>query len=176
MEIESVAVQQPMDTAEANDNGERDTDYEPVEDESLSEDDVSHQIDVRGRLVSQQEKTIHYELIMYIKRNKGKSYTTLDGKVIRVRVMKPLRDCGAKCEERLPEDVKKIIFKEYWSLGSRDKRVAYVANLVDTVGTQMFLTLAITNRSASISGITQQGNRGQKSTGNTISVERLVEA
>ncbi|XP_063216648.1 uncharacterized protein LOC134542596 [Bacillus rossius redtenbacheri] len=224
------------DIAEVNiDNGEIDPDYEPIEEKSSSEDDVSVNVP-RQRKAGLGEKEDNTQTIeaevkkcrfsrarkreKCVNRNRGVSYTTLSGKVVKARVMKPLRDCRAECRKRLPEDIRESIFKEYWSLGSRDRRVAYVASLVDTMETktsrkraynpdkekfrmvthtfhfkingkrekvcrgcfmntldetQMFVTLAITNRSTSTSGITQQDNRGKTSPGNAISDERLDE-
>ncbi|XP_031327855.1 uncharacterized protein LOC116160704 [Photinus pyralis] len=68
-------------------------------------------------------------------RNLGKSYITAKGKEKKQREMQELPTCRMKCTDRIPPEVRKSIFREYWSLGDRNKRVAYVASLVDTTET-----------------------------------------
>ncbi|XP_072391070.1 uncharacterized protein [Diabrotica undecimpunctata] len=62
-------------------------------------------------------------------RNSGKSYVTKNGKIIPERPFQPLPLCRAKCKTKITESQLKAIFSEYWSLGSYDKRAAYIASL-----------------------------------------------
>lgn len=66
------------------------------------------------------------------RRNTGQEYTTLKGKLKKARELKKLSACRMKCAERFSEDIQEQIFREYWSLGNYDKRVRYVASLVET--------------------------------------------
>lgn len=68
----------------------------------------------------------------FIQRNSGQSYTTLGGKVKKAREMRRLEFCRAKCQERISEEKRQQIFNEYWALGSRDKRAAFVSALVSS--------------------------------------------
>ncbi|KAE8746712.1 hypothetical protein FOCC_FOCC006575 [Frankliniella occidentalis] len=63
-------------------------------------------------------------------RNSGNEYETLTGKVVRSRELQPLTMCRMKCIERLIEEGRKEIFKEYWALNDFDKRVNYIVNHV----------------------------------------------
>lgn len=46
--------------------------------------------------------------------------------------MRDLREnCRNKCKEKIDDTVRQKIFDEYWSLGTYDKRVAYVASLIN---------------------------------------------
>ncbi|CAG9765906.1 unnamed protein product [Ceutorhynchus assimilis] len=65
-------------------------------------------------------------------KNTGQSYVTAKGKEVRKREMKNLPICRTKCRERLVEDVRQGIFNEYWGLGTRDKRVTYIADHSET--------------------------------------------
>lgn len=69
------------------------------------------------------------------RRNTGQAYLTATGKERGARVMKKLPNCRMKCSQRIPENIRAEIFKEYWSLGDRNKRVSYVASLTNTTGT-----------------------------------------
>ncbi|XP_050512967.1 uncharacterized protein LOC126888649 [Diabrotica virgifera virgifera] len=62
-------------------------------------------------------------------RNSGKSYVTKKGKIIPERPFQTLPLCRAKCKTKITESQLKEIFSEYWSLGSYDKRAAYIASL-----------------------------------------------
>lgn len=70
-----------------------------------------------------------------IKRNTGQMYVTAKGKEIKQREMIILPSCRLKCRDKLPENTRKSIFKEYWALGSRDRRVTYIANHSETTKT-----------------------------------------
>ncbi|KAK3911403.1 Adenylate kinase, partial [Frankliniella fusca] len=62
-------------------------------------------------------------------RNKGKKYTTKNGKIIKARVWLPPHICSLKrrCHMVVTPEIGKQIFKEYWGQQSHNKRVAYVA-------------------------------------------------
>lgn len=72
------------------------------------------------------------------KRNTGKSYITAKNKVVKERVSKPLTSCRMKCSQKLEvkfdeeRTIREKIFQEYWALGDRNKRVRFIAGLVDT--------------------------------------------
>lgn len=61
-------------------------------------------------------------------RNSGQSYVTEKGKDIAARQMRALSLCRLKCIERFSELERKLCFDEYWTLGSRDRRAAYIAS------------------------------------------------
>lgn len=61
----------------------------------------------------------------------GKAYVNSSGKNVNERRIKPLKNCRKKCGLVLDEDIRKELFEEYWSLGSHDKRVVFVANLIN---------------------------------------------
>ncbi|KAK3931053.1 Proline--tRNA ligase [Frankliniella fusca] len=63
-------------------------------------------------------------------RNSGQEYTTLKGKVIAGREMKPLSACRMKCATKLNEEGRIEIFNEYWALNDFNLRVTYIANHV----------------------------------------------
>lgn len=58
-----------------------------------------------------------------ISRHHGKSYVTSTGQIKKERSLKPLENCRAACNENLPENIRVTIFREYWTLGTRDRRV-----------------------------------------------------
>ncbi|PSN43821.1 hypothetical protein C0J52_10076 [Blattella germanica] len=66
-----------------------------------------------------------------IARNTGKEYTTLTGKTVKEKVMQPLGVCRMKCIQRLPDEYRKEIHRDYWNMGSFDKRVLYVSSLIE---------------------------------------------
>lgn len=45
--------------------------------------------------------------------------------------MKDLKDYRMECRKRFSEESRKTCFEEYWNLGSRDRRAAYVASLIN---------------------------------------------
>ncbi|XP_072387052.1 uncharacterized protein [Diabrotica undecimpunctata] len=67
-------------------------------------------------------------------RNLGLSYTTKSGKVIKARTCQELISCRLKCKDRINEEKRQEIFKEYWSLASFNKRVSFIARLITTDG------------------------------------------
>lgn len=64
-------------------------------------------------------------------RNKGKTYVCSRGIIKKDRVQKPLQIGRMKCGEKLDEDIRIKIFQEYWSLGTRDRRVQFISGLVE---------------------------------------------
>lgn len=159
------------------------------------------------------------------RRNTGKNYTTAKGKEVKARMSKPLKDCRMKCKQVLEvvhreKLIREQIFDEFWALGDRNRRVAYVAGLVESKEpavsrkrtddpdkekhrkvtnvfhfkvdgklvkvcrdcfirtldvTQMFVTLAILNQNASVSGAISNDKRGRHSPHNKHSVDKLNE-
>ena len=66
-----------------------------------------------------------------IARNTGKEYMTLTGKTVKEKVMQPLGVCRMKCIQRLQDEYRKEIHRDYWNMGSFDKRVLYVSSLIE---------------------------------------------
>lgn len=64
------------------------------------------------------------------KRNSGKEYHTLSGKLRKARKMTPLPNCRLKCKSKIPEDKCTDIFNEYWGLQSFNRRSAFVASSI----------------------------------------------
>lgn len=65
----------------------------------------------------------------------GQAYINTSGKKIPARNLKPLKNCRNKCIIKLNEEDRKNIFKEYWSLGTHDRRVTFIAKLITTKNT-----------------------------------------
>lgn len=66
------------------------------------------------------------------KRNTGLPYTTAKGKLVSGRSSVPLPNCRMKCNTRILPDTRDAIFKEYWGLANRDKRVSFIASLIES--------------------------------------------
>lgn len=60
-----------------------------------------------------------------LKRNKGEAYLTSKGKQITSRLFEPLDACRMKCNQRVNDETRQILFHEYWSMGDRDKRADF---------------------------------------------------
>ncbi|CAH1114053.1 unnamed protein product [Psylliodes chrysocephalus] len=134
---------------------ETDEDYNPEQESIFSDEEVFHQIQSSSSKIRNRSKEPHLEqnviqatptdrnfskkrrIERYKNRNAGKSYETLDGKVKSARAMTALTVCRAKCMERIPPEIQEVIFKEYWSLGSRDERTKFVDNLVQSTETKV---------------------------------------
>lgn len=67
-----------------------------------------------------------------LKRNLGLEYTTKKGKVVKERKCMELADCRLKCTTKVTEEERQTLFKEYWSMGNFNKRVAFIAGLIIT--------------------------------------------
>lgn len=67
-------------------------------------------------------------------RNYGMSYKREQGKIVKERKMGELTPCRLKCNERFHNSNREVIFNEYWSLGSRDRRALYLTSLITVVG------------------------------------------
>ena len=65
-----------------------------------------------------------------LKRHTGQEYVTANGKIQRQRAMKDLEDCRLHCKEWLSEELRNSIFKEYWDLGSQEKRKCFIAKCI----------------------------------------------
>jgi hypothetical protein len=66
-----------------------------------------------------------------ISRHHGKSYVTSTGQIKKERSLKPLENCCAACNKNFPEIIRVIIFREYWTLSTRDRGVQFVSALVE---------------------------------------------
>lgn len=71
------------------------------------------------------------------RKHRGEAYTTAKGKDIPERNMKSLKQCRMKCSEILDDVTRQVIFAEYWSLGSHDRRVQYISSLIETAPTKV---------------------------------------
>lgn len=58
-------------------------------------------------------------------KNTGQSYATQSSKIVKKRKLRPLEAGRMKSRERLEEEYRLPFFEEYWTLGSRDKRVSF---------------------------------------------------
>lgn len=65
------------------------------------------------------------------KRNEGKEYKTKKGKIVRARVFRELKVCRLDCRNRIDEEKRRSIFEEYWSIESHNKKVAFIADLIN---------------------------------------------
>lgn len=65
-----------------------------------------------------------------LKRNLGLPYVTASGKNIQERKMQDLPDCRNKCRNKISDDQRALIHKEFWDLGSYDLRAAFVSSLI----------------------------------------------
>lgn len=65
------------------------------------------------------------------------SYVTEKGKIVVEGKIKVLVSCKLKCAERFQNTKRQVIFDEYWSLGSRDRRTLYLSSLVMVFGKQL---------------------------------------
>lgn len=65
------------------------------------------------------------------KRHHGESYISASGKIVKERTQKPLQNCRANCKEQLPDNIRAAFFKEYWTLGTHDRRVQYLSALIE---------------------------------------------
>lgn len=66
------------------------------------------------------------------KRNLGMEYTTKNGKIVKARLCKTLGNCKLKCQDRIDEEKRQTLFREYWQMKSFNKRVAFIASLIRT--------------------------------------------
>lgn len=64
-------------------------------------------------------------------RNRGKTYVCPRGIIKNDRIQKPLQICRMKCGDKIDEDIRITIFQEYWSLGTRDRRVQFISGLIE---------------------------------------------
>uniref|UniRef100_A0A6P7G8N4 Uncharacterized protein LOC114339032 n=1 Tax=Diabrotica virgifera virgifera TaxID=50390 RepID=A0A6P7G8N4_DIAVI len=65
------------------------------------------------------------------KRNFGKAYVTRTGKEIKEKTMQELKLCRNKCKEKIKDEVRLQLFKEFWEMGSYNRRLEYIAALMD---------------------------------------------
>lgn len=65
------------------------------------------------------------------KRNKGKSYVSSAGKIVKERKVKKLEDCRKKCKDKVSFEQQNKIFDHYWKLGSYNLRLAYASSLIN---------------------------------------------
>lgn len=64
-------------------------------------------------------------------RNSGKSYQTSSGNVIKKRVCIQFDNCRNRCKTKVDFNSCQRLFDYYWSLGSYEKRVLYIASLMN---------------------------------------------
>lgn len=64
-------------------------------------------------------------------RNKGLEYNTKTGKNVKVKKSMLLVVCQNKCSEKVTDEVREILFEEYWGMGSYDRRISYIASLIE---------------------------------------------
>lgn len=64
-------------------------------------------------------------------RNEGKTYISSNDKLVPARAMTTLGACRMKCNQKVSETQRERCFKNYWELGTRDRRVSYIASLVE---------------------------------------------
>ena len=64
-------------------------------------------------------------------RNTGKEYVTKSGKIITARKSEPLGVCKMKCSLLVSDNVRETLFNEYWGMGNFDRRLSYMASLVE---------------------------------------------
>lgn len=64
-------------------------------------------------------------------RNSGQEYTTSKGKIVPAKQCVVLGPCRNKCSERVPENVVKQIFKEYWQTTDYNRRCSYIASCIE---------------------------------------------
>lgn len=64
------------------------------------------------------------------KRNSGLEYTTNTGKTVKPRASTILVDCKAKCKSKIGDDLREQLFNLYWSMGSFNRRTAYMSKLI----------------------------------------------
>ncbi|CAG4959985.1 unnamed protein product [Parnassius apollo] len=64
-------------------------------------------------------------------RNTGLEYITTSGKTKKRRQLHELENCRQKCKQRLPQDLREKLFKQYWSLGSYENRTKYIAKCIE---------------------------------------------
>ncbi|XP_030757047.1 uncharacterized protein LOC115882918 isoform X2 [Sitophilus oryzae] len=123
--IENPGMEVEVNNHKLDDNVERDPDYiaSGNSDDSIrSSNSQSNNIKPYAVKKVRQRKS---------NRNLGKTYLTARGKTVPSRILKPLRDnCRNKCKNVLSDKIRNTIFEEYWSLGSHDRRVAFIAGLV----------------------------------------------
>ncbi|CAH1118124.1 unnamed protein product [Phaedon cochleariae] len=107
--------------------------HKPTDDVNNEDENNSEYDDHNNNVVDKMKKPFSIQKVKTRKRNRnsGKQYVTAKGKIKKPREMKPLRtNCRNKCRNVLDEEVRQTIFREYWSLGEYDKRVAFVASLI----------------------------------------------
>lgn len=69
-------------------------------------------------------------------RDSGKQYVSSRGKIVQERKMGPPCKCRLNCTTRVPENARKILFKEYWVLGSFQRQRDFLATCVELLQVQ----------------------------------------
>ncbi|CAG9840736.1 unnamed protein product [Diabrotica balteata] len=64
-------------------------------------------------------------------RNLGKEYTTKTGKIVKKRERRKLLECRSKCSTLIEINMREKIFDEYWQIGDFNRRLAYIAGLLN---------------------------------------------
>lgn len=72
-----------------------------------------------------------------MKRNSGITYTSLkNGKTVSERQSKELSLCRLQCREKISDQRRLLLFKEYWDLGKYSSRVTYIYRRIENSLTQ----------------------------------------
>lgn len=69
-------------------------------------------------------------------RNKGYEYKNKSGKTIEAKKSLALEQCRNKCSEKVSNYTCETLFKEYWGMGSYDRRCTYMAGLLELQNTK----------------------------------------
>ena len=64
--------------------------------------------------------------------NKGKAYLSTNGKPMKVKEYKPLKEYKSMCKDRFTNDDRRKMYLECWSLSDNIKHTAYVATVITT--------------------------------------------
>lgn len=63
-------------------------------------------------------------------RNLGLIYATKTGKIIKERKCRELLNCRLRCKNRITEEKRQQVFKEYWAQRNFNKRIHFLARLI----------------------------------------------
>jgi len=103
---------------------------------------VEHEMDSQEKIRSRQSRglksgntdTRHIRLER--KKNAGLSYTTKSGKTVQQKKYVILDMCRMKCNEKISETLQEEIFKNYWNIQNRDRRLDFLSSLIEVLPKQ----------------------------------------
>lgn len=87
-------------------------------------------INKRKSRVSVKGDTRQFRIYRNQRRNTGLEYITNTGKIVKSRTSKVLLDCKAKCNSKIEDSLRGQLFNLYWSMGSFNRRTAYLSKLI----------------------------------------------